>query len=36
MDALLIMVVAFVGYLLMYQSYGKYISSKIVALSGVV
>jgi hypothetical protein len=35
MDALLIMVVAFVGYLFMYQLYGKYIGSKIFALSGV-
>jgi carbon starvation protein len=35
MDALLIMVVAFVGYLFMYQLYGKYIGSKIFALSAV-
>jgi len=35
MDALLIMVVAFVGYLFMYQLYGKYIGSKIFTLSGV-
>jgi carbon starvation protein len=35
MDALLIMVVAFVGYLFMYQLYGRYIGSKIFALSGV-
>jgi carbon starvation protein len=35
MDALLIMMVAFVGYLFMYQLYGRYIGSKIFALSGV-
>jgi carbon starvation protein len=35
MDALLIMVVAFVGYLIMYQLYGKYIGSKIFGLSAV-
>jgi len=35
MDALLIMVMAFVGYLFMYQLYGKYIGSKIFALSAV-
>ena len=35
MDALLIMVVAFVGYLFMYQLYGKFIGSRIFALSGV-
>lgn len=35
MDALLIMVVAFVGYLFMYQLYGKYIGSKIFGLSAV-
>ena len=36
MGALAIMVVAFVGYILMYQLYGKYIGSKIFALSGEV
>ncbi|MGD8392730.1 MAG: carbon starvation protein A [Desulfobacterales bacterium] len=34
MDALAIMVLAFVGYIVMYQLYGKYIGSKIFALSG--
>jgi len=34
MDALIIMVLAFVGYIVMYQLYGKYIGSKIFALSG--
>lgn len=33
MDALLIMLVAFVGYILMYQLYGKYIGRKIFSLS---
>ncbi len=33
MDALIIMVLAFVGYIVMYQLYGKYIGSKIFALS---
>ncbi|MCD6561820.1 MAG: carbon starvation protein A, partial [Deltaproteobacteria bacterium] len=33
MEALLIMVVAFAGYLLMYQLYGKYIGNKIFKLS---
>jgi len=33
MDALIIMVLAFVGYIIMYQFYGKYIGSKIFALS---
>ena len=33
MEALLIMVVAFAGYLLMYQFYGKYIGNKIFKLS---
>ena len=36
MGALAIMVVAFVGHILMYQLYGKYIGSKIFALSGEV
>jgi carbon starvation protein len=35
MDALLIMVVAFVGYLMMYHLYGRYIGSKIFGLSAV-
>jgi carbon starvation protein len=34
MDALIIMVLAFVGYIVMYQLYGKYIGTKIFALSG--
>ena len=34
MDALAIMVIAFVGYIVMYQLYGKYIGKKIFALSG--
>jgi carbon starvation protein len=34
MGALLIMVLAFAGYILMYQFYGKYIGSKIFELSG--
>jgi len=34
MDALLIMVVAFAGYIIMYRLYGKYIGSKVFALSG--
>ena len=34
MDALLIMILAFVGYIAMYQLYGRYIGSKIFALSG--
>jgi carbon starvation protein len=33
MDALIIMVLAFVGYIIMYQLYGKYIGNKIFALS---
>ena len=33
MDALLIMILAFIGYIAMYQIYGKYIGSKIFALS---
>jgi|GEM_PF-4043107 len=33
MDALVIMVLAFIGYIVMYQVYGKYIGSKIFALS---
>ena len=33
MDALIIMVLAFAGYIIMYQLYGKYIGSKIFALS---
>ncbi len=36
MEALAIMVVAFAGYIIMYQLYGKYIGSKIFALSGEV
>jgi carbon starvation protein len=35
MDALAIMVLAFAGYIIMYQLYGKYIGRKIFALSGV-
>ena len=35
MDALIIMVLAFVGYIVMYHIYGKYIGSKIFALSAV-
>jgi carbon starvation protein len=34
MGALAIMVIAFVGYIIMYQLYGKFIGSKIFALSG--
>jgi carbon starvation protein len=34
MDALAIMVLAFAGYIIMYQLYGKYIGRKIFALSG--
>ncbi|MGD9237989.1 MAG: carbon starvation CstA family protein, partial [Desulfobacterales bacterium] len=34
MDALAIMVLAFAGYIVMYHLYGKYIGSKIFALSG--
>jgi carbon starvation protein len=34
MGALIIMVLAFIGYIVMYQLYGKYIGSKIFALSG--
>lgn len=34
MDALIIMVLAFIGYIIMYQLYGRYIGSKIFALSG--
>ncbi|RLC03431.1 MAG: carbon starvation protein A [Deltaproteobacteria bacterium] len=33
MDALIIMVLAFIGYILMYQFYGRYIGSKIFSLS---
>ena len=36
MGALAIMLLAFAGYILMYQLYGKYIGSKIFALSGEV
>jgi carbon starvation protein len=36
MGALAIMVLAFAGYIIMYQFYGKYIGSKIFALSGEV
>jgi carbon starvation protein len=36
MGALAIMVLAFVGYIIMYQLYGKYIGRKIFALSGEV
>jgi carbon starvation protein len=36
MGALAIMVLAFAGYIIMYQLYGKYIGSKIFALSGEV
>jgi carbon starvation protein len=36
MGALVIMVLAFTGYIVMYQLYGKYIGSKIFALSGEV
>jgi carbon starvation protein len=35
MDALLIMIVAFAGYLIMYRLYGQYIGSKIFGLSGL-
>jgi carbon starvation protein len=34
MGALAIMVIAFAGYIIMYQLYGKFIGSKIFALSG--
>jgi carbon starvation protein len=34
MGALAIMVLAFAGYIIMYQLYGKYIGKKIFALSG--
>jgi len=34
MDSLLMMVAAFVGYLIMYRLYGRYIADKIFALSG--
>jgi carbon starvation protein len=34
MGALLIMVLAFIGYIIMYQLYGKFIGNKIFALSG--
>ncbi len=34
MDALAIMVLAFAGYIIMYQSYGKYIGRKIFVLAG--
>ncbi len=34
MGALAIMVLAFAGYIIMYQLYGKYIGRKIFALSG--
>ena len=34
MGALAIMVLAFAGYIIMYQLYGKYIGNKIFALSG--
>ena len=34
MDAVAIMVVAFAGYIIMYQSYGKYIGRKIFVLAG--
>jgi len=34
MDALIIMLLAFVGYIIMYKLYGQYIGSKIFALSG--
>jgi len=36
MGALAIMVLAFAGYIIMYQLYGKYIGRKIFALSGEV
>ena len=36
MGALSIMVLAFAGYIIMYQLYGKYIGRKIFALSGEV
>lgn len=35
MNALIIMVLAFAGYIIMYQLYGKYIGSKIFVLSGI-
>ena len=35
MDAVLIMVVAFVGYILMYRFYGRFIGRKIFNLSNV-
>jgi hypothetical protein len=34
MDALVIMILAFAGYLVMYKLYGQYIGKKIFALSG--
>jgi carbon starvation protein len=34
MDALVIMILAFAGYLIMYKVYGQYIGKKIFALSG--
>ena len=34
MGALAIMVIAFAGYIIMYQLYGKFIGAKIFALSG--
>ena len=34
MEALAVMVLAFAGYIIMYRLYGKYIGSKIFALSG--
>ena len=34
MDALIIMVLAFAGYIIMYKLYGQYIGKKIFALSG--
>jgi carbon starvation protein len=36
MGALAIMLLAFAGYIIMYQLYGKYIGRKIFALSGEV
>ena len=36
MGAFVIMVLAFAGYIVMYQLYGKYIGSRIFALSGEV
>ena len=35
MGALIIMVLAFVGYIIMYQLYGKFVGNKIFALSGM-